>query len=321
MKNKPIILVAGEPNSIFFEILFKSLKKKKIKSPLVLICCKKLLLQKMKIHSFKKDIKIFKINKLKNINLNNRSINLIDVKLQNLYDKNNQYKMTKKYIVKSFNVAFQLIQSGLTHKFINGPIDKKNFLNKKFYGITEYISEKFKIKKVAMLIYNKKLSVCPVTTHLPIKLVAKKITKKLIEDKIQIVNSFFKKKLNIKPKIAVTGMNPHCETILKINEDEKIVYSAIKSQKKKRINVDGPFSADTIFLKNNREKFDVILGMYHDQVLGPFKTLFEYDAINITMGLPFFRVSTDHGPNKEMIKKNKSNPLSLLKALEFLDSK
>ena len=81
----------------------------------------------------------------------------------------------------------------------------------------------------------------------------------------------------------------------------------------------GPYSADTIFLKKNREKFQVILGMYHDQVLTPLKTLFEYDAINITLGLPIIRISPDHGPNEKMIGKNISNPLSLIKAISFLD--
>ena len=172
-----------------------------------------------------------------------------------------------------------------------------------------------------MLIYNKKLSVCPLTTHLPIKLVPKKITKKLIEEKIEIINSFFKKNFKIKPKIAVTGLNPHCESILKFNEDENLISDAIKTKTKKKINVKGPYPADTIFLKENRNKFNVILGMYHDQVLGPFKTIFEYDAINITMGLPFLRATPDHGPNQQMVGKNRSNPQSLIKALEFLDNK
>ena len=321
MKNKPIILVAGEPNGIFFEIFFKSIKKNIYKSPLVLICCKKLLLQQMKKYKFKKVLKILTIKELKNINLNNKSINLIDTRLKKISSKKNQNKLTKIYINDSFNVAFQLIRSGFTKKFINGPINKRTFLNKKFLGVTEYISKNFKEKKIGMLIYNKKLSVCPLTTHLPINLVAKKITKKLIEEKIETINLFFKKNLKIKPRIGVTGMNPHCETILKFNEDEKIVYPAIKTQIKRGVNVNGPYSADTIFLKENRDKFDVILGMYHDQVLTPFKTLFEYDAINITMGLPFLRVSPDHGPNQKMAGKNKSNPQSLINALKFLDNK
>ena len=119
----------------------------------------------------------------------------------------------------------------------------------------------------------------------------------------------------------MTGLNPHCESILKNNEDDKILKPIIDDLKKKRFIIDGPFSADTIFLKQNRIKFDVILGMYHDQVLAPLKTLFEYDATNITMGLPFLRVSPDHGPNEIMFKKNKSNPLSLINSLNFLDKK
>ena len=88
-------------------------------------------------------------------------------------------------------------------------------------------------KKFAMLIYNKELSVCPVTTHLPLKSVSKKITRKLIKEKIEIVDDFFKKFLNFKPKIGVVGLNPHCESISKYNEDTKIISPVIDSMKKK----------------------------------------------------------------------------------------
>ena len=188
-----------------------------------------------------------------------------------------------------------------------------------FLGITEYISDKFNIKKNAMLIYNKNLAVCPITTHLPLKNVTKNINKNKIFDKVKIIHSFFKTKFKKTPKIAILGLNPHCESIDKFNEEEKIIIPAINSLKKKRYNISGPFPADTIFLSKNRNKFDVILGMYHDQVLTPLKTLFEYDAINITLGLPFIRVSPDHGPNEKMLGKNLSNPLSLIKAIKFLD--
>ena len=93
--------------------------------------------------------------------------------------------------------------------------------------------------------------------------------------------------LGFKPKIAVTGLNPHCESVLKFNEDKKIITPTVKNLKKIGYKINGPLSADTIFLRQNRKKFDVILGMYHDQVLTPIKTLKEYDAINITLGLPF----------------------------------
>ena len=132
---------------------------------------------------------------------------------------------------------------------------------------------------------------CPVTTHVPLKLVPKKINKKLIINKIKLVNDFYIQKLKLKPKIAVLGLNPHCETVSNFDEDKKIINPAINFFKKiKNYSVSGPFSADTIFLKQNRSKYDVIIGMYHDQVLTPLKTLFEYDAINITLGLPFTRI-------------------------------
>lgn len=318
MNYKPILIVAGEPNSIFFEIFFKAIKKK-IKSPLVLIASQELLLSQMQKLKFNKKIKILDVKKIKDYSLNNKVINLIDVK----YDQEKPFeKISKKsnvYINKSFSIALELIKKGYTHKFINGPISKKTFLKKKKLGITEYISDKFTVKNNAMLIYNKQLSVCPLTTHVPIKLVAKKITQKLIVDKVKLINNFYKQKLKLKPKIAVLGLNPHCETVSYFDEDKKIVAPAINYLKRKNFKVFGPFSSDTIFLKQNRSKFNVIIGMYHDQVLSPLKTLFEYDAINITLGLPFTRISPDHGPNEHMLGKNKSNPLSLIRAISFLD--
>ena len=135
----------------------------------------------------------------------------------------------------------------------------------------------------------------------------------MIEQQIKLIDNFYKKKIGFKPKIGVLGLNPHCESIAKYNEDEKIIKPAINNLKKFKNKISGPFPADTCFLKKNRKKFNVIVGMYHDQVLTPIKTLFEYNAINITLGLPFIRVSPDHGPNEKMLGKNISNPLSLIK--------
>ena len=319
MRLKPIIIVPGQPNSIFFEIFFKSLNIKRIKSPIILICCADLFRFNAKKYKFNESINLIdSINKKKNLIKN--SIYIFDIKLKKNKLQKIQLGHNKEYLNRCFYESFKLLKKNITHKFLNGPINKKKFLGKDYLGITEYISTYFNQKKIGMLIYNNKLSVCPLTTHLPLKLVPKKITKLLIQDKLKIINNFYINKLNFKPKIAVTGLNPHCESISKFNEDEKIIAPAIKFSKKKGISVSGPYPADTIFLKQNREKFDVILGMYHDQVLTPLKTLYEYDAINITMGLPFLRVSPDHGPNEKMANRNLSNPTSLCKALEFLDN-
>ena len=318
MKIKPIILVSGEPNSIFSEILFKTLKKIKINKPIILFSSHKLLKLQMKKLNYKINIKILNYKKIKQYKLDNKSLNLVNID----YNTNKAFesisKKSNKFITDTFNLALKLIKKEKIQSFINGPISKKSFLNNKYLGITEYISDYFNKKKTCMLIYNKKLSVCPVTTHLPLKLVAKEINNKNITQKVVLVNDFYKIKFGLKPKIAILGLNPHCESVHKYNEDDKIIKPTIKILKKK-FNVFGPYSADTIFLKNNRKNFDVIIGMYHDQVLAPYKALYEYDAINITLGLPFDRISPDHGPNERMMGMNISNPLSLIKAIQFLD--
>ena len=321
MAYKPIIIVAGEPNSIFTEIFFKSLKIKKFKSPIILIASLNLIKLQMRKLNIKKKIRNINFLDIKNSNLDNKKINLIDINFSQKKPFDKISSRSNDYIKMCFDIALKILKKKFTDKFINGPISKKFFLEKKYLGITEYLANRTKTKKFAMLIYNKNLSVCPLTTHMPIKKVSKKIKRKLINEKVKLINNFYQKHFKLKPKIAITGLNPHCESIGNINEDEKIIKPAIKSLAKSNFKVYGPFAADTIFLKKNREKYNVIIGMYHDQVLTPIKTLFEYDAINITLGLPFIRISPDHGPNDKMLGKNKSNPLSLIKALTFLDSK
>ncbi len=286
-----------------------------------MIASKSLVELQMKKLNIKKKIKLISFSNIKNNHLDNKKINLFNV---NFNQKKAFDKISNKsndYIKKSFNVALKILNQKITNKLINGPISKKFFLKKKYLGITEYLAHRTKTKNYAMLIYNKNLSVCPLTTHLPLKRVAKKIDKDMIKDKIKLINIFYKKNLKQKPKMAITGLNPHCESVDGFNEDEKIIKPTIKSLTKLNYKVSGPFPADTIFLKKNREKYNVIIGMYHDQVLTPLKTLFEYDAINITLGLPFIRISPDHGPNENMLGKKVSNPLSLIRSLKFLDTK
>ena len=319
MNFKPIIIVAGEPNSIFFEIFLKVINKNEFKCPIILIASKNIILKQSKI--LKKKISFNLINesdvienqyKLKKINLIN-----VDFKQSQAFSKISS--KSNKYISLCFDIAINLLRQGISNKLINGPISKKTFLKKKFNGITEFLAKKTNVKKFAMIIYNKNLSVCPLTTHIPVKYVSKKINKLEIINKVKLINKFWKEQFGKQVKIGMTGLNPHCESIDNYNEDINIISPVIKKLKKLKYNVEGPLAADTIFLKNNRKKFDLIIGMYHDQVLTPIKTLYEYDAINITIGLPFIRVSPDHGPNESMLGKNKSNYLSLLNSIKFLD--
>jgi len=318
MSFNPIIIIGGEPKSVFLEIFIKAIKKlKKTYYPIILISSKDLLKKNMK--KFNKNLKLNELNKdISNLKL--EKINLIDVKFKNFSFSSK--KITNKsnlYLTNSFKKALEIQKKINCVGLINGPISKKTFLKGKYNGITEYLASKTNSKKPVMLIYNKILSVSPLTTHLPISKVSKKVNKKDIIIKIMKIYYFYKNILKVNPKIAVTGLNPHCESFDSENKEKKEIIPAIKYLKKKRINVDGPFAPDTIFLKKNLKRFNVVFGMYHDQVLTPMKTLFGFDAINITLGLPFIRISPDHGPNVEMLGKNKSDASSLIASIRFLE--
>ncbi len=317
---KPILIICGEPNSVFSEIIVKAFKKYKNKNPIVLIGSYNLITKQIKIlkSSSKLNLVFFKKNFFTNIKKD--KINILNINYEFIKPFENISSKSNYYIAKCFRKAFEIIKKSNIKGLINGPISKKFFLGNKYYGITEYLSKKFKVNdKYSMLIYNKSLSVSPITTHLPIHKVSNQLKKEMIISKVLIVNDFYKRKLFKKPKIGVTGLNPHCENFFKLSEEKRIIEPAIKDLIKKKINIKGPFPADTIFLKQNMKNFDVIIGMYHDQVLAPIKTVYGFKAINITLGLPFIRVSPDHGPNFEMIGKNKSNPQSLIESLKFLD--
>ena len=315
---KPILIVAGEPYSIFSEILFKLYKRHQLKNPLIIIASFRLFKKQMELLNYKIPFNIIDKN-FNNKDLKINEINLINIDFNfsipfgEISDESNSYNK------KCFELALKIIKEKSFLGLINGPISKRNFLKKKFLGITEYLAKKTKTKDFVMLIYNKNLSVSPITTHIPLKKVSTHISKKKIINNISIIKKFYKKKFKKNIKIAITGLNPHCESNSQKNEEIKIIKPAIKILKKKYSNIFGPYPADSLFMKSNIKKFDVVVGMYHDQVLTPIKTIHNFNAINITLGLPFIRLSPDHGPNFQMIGKNKSNPESLISAVKFLE--
>ena len=178
MNYKPTIVVGGEPYSIFFEIFFKSIQKKRYKNPIILIASKKLLLNQM--IKLKYDFTLNEINKdeIYFNRLSKSKINLINVNFSFKKTFDTITNKSNKYISDSFNIALELLKNNSCAGLINGPISKKNFLNKNFLGVTEYLAYKTNTKNVAMLIYNRNLSVSPLTTHLALKDVHKNISKK-----------------------------------------------------------------------------------------------------------------------------------------------
>ena len=318
MKNK-IILLASDPNSINSEIISKTWKKinPSIKKQIYLIANYDLINSQ-----FKKIKTRTPIIKIKNFNDRHfsKKLKIIDIPLK----FSNPYKVpltsAKKYISSSFKLAHKLALNKNVKGIVNCPLDKKLLHKTKTIGVTELLSLKCKILNGSevMLIYNKKLSVVPITTHIDIRNVPKKLKSTLIINKMRTLKTNYKKIFNTNPKIGVLGLNPHNAEFSKKSEEVRIIHPAIKKLKKEGFKIDGPLSADTFFV-NKYKKYDVVVGMYHDQVLAPFKSMFQFDAINITLGLKYVRVSPDHGPAKDIVAKNKGDHLSLLKCINFIN--
>ena len=320
--NKPIAIIAGEPNSISSEIIFKcwKLKKKYIHKPLFIIGSVQLLNLQMKQLKYK--IKIKKINKHFKI----RDLNEIELPVYDIdYTQKKPFEKisskSNKYIFKCFEVALKFVKDKKILGFINCPISKEYLFKNKYQGVTEFLSKKLNKKNnnEVMLIYNKKLSVSPITTHIPLNQVSKKINQYKIVEKVKIIDNFYKKFLNKKPNFAILGLNPHNFSISKKSEEKKIINKAIKSLVKLKINAKGPVAPDSSFVIFKKYKFDVIIGMYHDQVLSPFKALYNFFAINITLGLPYIRISPDHGVAEDIVGKKIANPNSLIESIKFFN--
>jgi 4-hydroxythreonine-4-phosphate dehydrogenase len=314
---KNIIIVLGEPNSISSEIFLKSINYiKKSKLNFIIIGNYSLLKRQANYLNFKKNIN-FKLSRIDN--LKKIKINFINIDYKQLKPFDLKFNKSDAFVKKCFESAILLLKKKLASGLINLPINKSKFTKNKYNGITEYIADKTNNKgKENMLLFNETFSVLPLTTHIPIKEVYKEITYKKIEIACKNINNFYLKYIKRKKfKIGILGLNPHNgENGYIGNEEKRIIIPAIKKLKKK-YPIIGPLSPDTSFLQRAKLKIDVLIGHYHDQILTTFKTKFNYDAINITIGLPFIRISPDHGVGIEIIGQGIADPKSFKKAIKF----
>ena len=314
---KNIIIVLGEPNSISSEIFLKSINYiKKTKLNFIIIGNYSLLKKQANYLNFKKNIN-FRLSKIDNLKKTKFNFINIDYKQSKPFDLKTNKSDT--FVKKCFECAVILLKKKLACGLINLPINKSKFTKNRYNGITEYIADKTNNKnKESMLLFNENFSVLPLTTHIPLKEVYKEISYKKIEKACKNINNFYLKTIKRKKfKIGILGLNPHNgENGYIGNEEKRIIIPAIKKLKKK-YRIIGPLSPDTSFLQRAKLKIDVLIGHYHDQILTTFKTKFNYDAINITIGLPFIRISPDHGVGTEIIGKGIADPKSFKKAIKF----
>jgi 4-hydroxythreonine-4-phosphate dehydrogenase len=222
------------------------------------------------------------------------------------------------YAVKSLVTAVEALKDKKIDGLVTAPIHKKNIQSAEFSftGHTPYLRHAFAVKDVLMMMSSDNFRVGLVTEHIPVSEIAKYITRDNILSKLNIMKDSLIRDFGIdKPRIAVLGLNPHAgDEGLIGREEEDIIKPAIKDAKHNML-VYGPYSSDAFFARNQQQKFDAVLAMYHDQGLIPFKSLAYGDGINFTAGLPVIRTSPDHGTAFDIAGKNKADTGSFLASI------
>jgi 4-hydroxythreonine-4-phosphate dehydrogenase len=208
------------------------------------------------------------------------------------------------FAFKSLEAAVNDLASNKVDVIVTAPINKDTIQSKEFPfpGHTEYLAKFANTDKVLMFLVSDVLKVGIVTGHLPLKDVAKEITKDRIIEKLQMMNESLIKDFGVnKPRIAVLGLNPHAgDNGLLGTEEKEVILPAVREASEKGLYAFGPYGADGFFGSGNYTKFDAVLAMYHDQGLAPFKAIAFEQGVNFTAGLPIVRTSPDHGTSYDI---------------------
>ncbi len=212
---------------------------------------------------------------------------------------------TANSVIASIEGCVEDVLNGDAAAVVTCPINKAALYKSgfDFPGHTEYLgalAQKFwpeSQSKPIMMIAGPELMVVPVTIHIPLKDVPETLTTELIVETAEIAARDLEERFGYSdPRLALCGLNPHAgENGAMGTEDRDIVAPAVERLKALGISASGPHPADTLFHASARRDYDCVLGMYHDQVLIPAKTIGFDDSVNITLGLPFVRTSPDHG--------------------------
>jgi len=321
---KVILISAGDPASISTEITIKALESSKINQNIIPIIisdpqliedCKKNINSNIKINEIK--------DKLKFSDFKKNYCNIISIKLPEKIIWGKPHHKFASFIKKSIIRCIEIERKSIASAIVTNPINK-NIMHRSgfdFEGHTDFLASLSQNKKNAiMMLVTSELKTIPLTIHVPIKNVPKLISKDLIELTINIAKESLISLFNIsKPRIIVTGLNPHAGENGDIgNEEKRIIIPAINRAKKKQdCFLEGPISADAAFSSKKRNDYDIAICMYHDQALIPIKTLDFFNGVNVTLGLDFIRTSPDHGTGFDIAGKNIANPSSLIAAINL----
>ncbi|MDC1280728.1 4-hydroxythreonine-4-phosphate dehydrogenase PdxA [bacterium] len=324
LQKKIILISSGDPSSIAPEITIKALQSKKIHEKIlpIIVTDPKLIYNYSDI--FDDHLKVNEIQDQINFtDYKTNYFNVIPVQTNEIVRVGEPSIANCSFIKQSIIKCIQLENKTAASAIVTNPINK-NIMYKsgfKYSGHTEFLASfsKENIQPVMMLV-GKNLKTIPLTIHVPLSQVSSLITEELIITSIKITAKYLTSYFGIKkPKIILTGLNPHSGENGDIGfEEQDIIIPAIKKiQKNNDFLLDGPFSADTVFSYEARQNYDVAICMYHDQALIPIKTLDFYNGVNVTLGLDFIRTSPDHGTGFDIAGKNIANPESLISAINL----
>ena len=314
ISNKPVIVTPGDPSGIGPEVTLKAAQI--CRTPFVVIAdmdyMKKLSAEldlDLAIHPWKSDQK-----------LKSKTLSVIQHKWSAKIEPGKPDEKNSTDILSTIKSAVELVKMGSACALVTNPINKFVLYESgfKYPGHTEYLASLSNKKKYSvMMLANNHLRVIPVTTHNAVAKIPELLTFDSIYQTIIVAKQDLHQFFGIsEPKIAVCGLNPHAGERGKLgNEDETIVKPAILKLRSEGINAKGPYSADSLFHPEARNKFDCIVGMYHDQVLPVVKALDFERTVNITLGLDFIRTSPDHGTAYDIAGKNIANAESLITAI------
>ena len=309
------IFTCGDVNGIGPEIVVKSLNQvyNKAKNQLVFICPKNIFLSTSKLvkpkfpYSFVNNIPIQKSNNVLILNIGRTKQNIGEIT-----------EDSGKASFKSIMEACKLAENNSNASIITAPISKLAFSKAgiEFPGHTELFANYFNSDNFAMMFVSSKMKAGLITIHIPLKDVPRAIKTKKVESTLEIIFNSIRNDFGIKsPKIALLGLNPHAGEKGKIgNEEESILIPLLK---KMQLKIEGPFVPDAYFGNRIFKHYDCTVGLYHDQILIPFKLLNFNRGVNFTAGLPIIRTSPDHGTAYDIAGKGIAKADSLIEAYRF----
>ena len=324
LQKKIILITSGDPSSIASEITIKALQSSKInKNIFPVIVTDPQLIQNYN------DIIIdnWKINEIKDqSNFTDYKVNyfnIISIPINDIVRLGKPSIVNCEFIKSSILKCIELESKTSVSAIVTNPINKKIMYKSgfKYAGHTEFLASHSKINtQPVMMLVAQDLKTVPLTIHVPISEVSGLISKELIIKTVKIVAKDLTEYFGInKPKIFITGLNPHAGENGEIgSEEQNIIIPAIRKIKNSNdFEIQGPFSADTLFSSEARKTYDVVICMYHDQALIPIKTIDFNNGVNVTLGLDFIRTSPDHGTGFDIAGKNNASPDSLIAAINL----